>query len=124
MNTGQPPGVPLKIKPRSTQHMRPLSQAIQLAMFRIDKGDTQPRIVKLGELIARKALAGDPEFVKIVADRIDGKAMPLDDKGEPVDLHGATVRSLVELLMAQAAPKTDAKVVDVVATMVDNKTKE
>lgn len=122
MNTN---GFQPKVRPRSDKHMRPLAQAIQLAMFRIDKGDSQPRIVKLGELIARKALAGDPEFVKIVADRLDGKAMPLDDKGEPVDLHGATVRSLIELLVEQGRAKEGgAKVVDVVATMVDNKAKE
>ncbi len=122
MNTGPAVGGAsiAKIKPRNTGHMRPLTAAIQLAMFRIDKGDTQPRIVKLGELIARKAMAGEEFFVKIVADRLDGAVAPLDDKGEPVDLHGATVRQLVELLHERKV----GKVVDVVATMVDNKPKE
>lgn len=109
---------PGRVLPRIGK-MKPLTQAIQLAMFRIDKGDTQPRIVKLGELIARKAMAGEEFFVKIVADRLDGLATPLDDKGEPVDLHGATVRQLVELLHERRG-----KVVDVVAEMVDNKPKE
>lgn len=96
MNTGQPPGV-MKMQPRGGK-MKPLTQAIQAAMFRIDKGDTQPRIMKLGELIARRALAGEEFFVKVVADRLDGAVASLDDNGEAVDLHGATVRQLVELL--------------------------
>lgn len=113
-----PPAALARIKPRGG-HMKPLTQALQLALFRIDKGDTQPRIVKLGELVARMALAGDREMIKLAFERMDGKAMAIDDEGNEVDLHGATVRQLVELLVEQKA-----KVVDVVATMVDNKLKE
>jgi hypothetical protein len=112
---------PAKIKPRADGRMRPVTQAIQLAMFRVDRGDSVPRIVKLGELIARRALAGDKDAWQIVLDRIDGKAMPLDDKGEPVDLHGSVVKQLIELLHGA---KMEAKVIDVVAEMVDNKLKE
>lgn len=121
MHSGSPPSMGPKnalIQPRAGR-MKPLTQAIQLAMFRMDKGDTQPRIVKLGELIARKAMSGDPVFVKIVADRLDGAVAPLDDKGEPVDLHGATVRQLVELLHERKA-----KTIDVEAEIVDNPRKE
>ena len=102
------------IQPRGGR-IRPVAQAIQLAMWRIEKGDTQPRIVKFGEMIARRALAGEEFFVKLVADRLDGVATPLDDKGEPVDLQSVVVRQLVELLHERRT----AKAVDVVAEMVE-----
>ncbi len=115
----QPPSAVAKIQPRGGK-MKPLTQALQMALFRVDRGDTQPRIVKLGELIARKALAGDNEMIKLVFERLDGKVAAVDDDGNTVDMHGATVRQLIELLVE----KKSVKVVDVVAEMVDNKPKE
>lgn len=126
MYSGSPPSVQqnashLRIAPRSGK-LKPMTQAIQQALFRVDKGDTVPRINKLGELIVRKAMGGDNDMIKLVFERMDGKAMPVDDKGNEVDLHGATLTALVTLLTER---KTDAaKVVDVVATMVDKKREE
>lgn len=78
---------------------RPLTQAIYLAAHRVDRGDSKPRIHKLGELIVRKALAGDNDMIKMVGDRLDGKVTPLDSSGEPVDLASSVVAQLIESLV-------------------------
>ena len=89
------------IKPRSTGKMRPVTQAIQLALFRRDS-DGVPRIVKFGEMIVREALKGNETMAKIVADRMDGRvfdASTSEENGAPVDFQTSLIAGLIEALV-------------------------
>ena len=89
------------ISPRSTAKMRPVTQAIQLALFRRDS-DGVPRIVKFGEMIVREALKGNETMAKIVADRMDGRVFDstnADDSGAPPDLATSLIAGLIEALV-------------------------
>lgn len=122
----QAPGA-LKFKPQT--RLKPLGQAIQHALFRIDK-DGRTRLEKLGERLVRDAVGGDNEAAKIVFDRFEGKVVALDDKGADSEntqavLLGALVEALVDKKLGNSAKVIEGgtSVQDVVGRMVERKRK-
>lgn len=121
---------PYKVKPRSTGNMRPIAQAIQIALFRTDRGDNIPRIIKIGERLVREAVAGDNEALAFIRDMYEGKTRD-SGEGEPVEsLPSVAIVELLKHLIDQKrgdATLIEAKPVgatDVVAEMVERRRKE
>ena len=111
-----------RIMPRSTHNMRPLTQAIQLALFRKDKAGT-PRLIKLGELIVKLALEGDREMIKLTRDQIDGRVPIIDSEGaEHSDFASMTITKLIDALVDKKLNSAQPKVTDV-SVVVENMTK-
>lgn len=106
---------PLKFQPRI--RLKPMGQAIQHALLRIDPGEDRTRLEKWGEMVVRKALAGDIEFSRFIADRYEGKVMPLDEDGNDDNLQGVLLAHLVEALIEKKLSK--ARVIDGGVTTTD-----
>lgn len=126
------PREPYKVKPRNTANMRPIAQAIQIALFRTDRGDNIPRIIKIGERLVRDAVAGDNEALAFIRDMYEGKVVD-KGQGEAVETLGsvAIVELLKHLIEQKRETLTEVKIVDnrspvtdVVADMVERSRKE
>lgn len=126
---------PYKVKPRNTANMRPIAQAIQIALFRTDRGDNIPRIIKIGERLVRDAVAGDNEALAFIRDMYEGKTKDSSGDTDPGETLGSV--AIVELLKhlieqkREGATIVEAKiasgrppVTDVVADMVERSRKE
>lgn len=85
-----------KVKPRNTSNMRPIAQAIQIALFRTDRGDNIPRIHKIAERLVREAVEGNNEALNYIRDMYEGKVVREQGEGEPVESLGSI--AIVELL--------------------------
>lgn len=52
---------------------KPWTNALQLALKRVDKGKASPRLTRLAEKAVKMGLAGDIRAMEMIADRTEGK---------------------------------------------------
>ena len=82
--SGNPSGRPLS---------RPWRDAIERALALIDKGERAKRLDRIAQQLVASALSGDPQSIKEIGDRLDGK--PAQQQIVTGDAQGGPMRMLV-----------------------------
>ena len=110
-----------------TMH-QPIRASLQLALMRTaeelearSESTETPAIIRIGEAVARKAMAGDMQAVSFVAERLEGKAgLRAGDIDPTADARRADMVSAIEGVVRALTDQKRARTVDGEATEVEN----
>lgn len=104
--------------------LRPWADAIALAALRKEPNG-QTRLNRIAEQLVRKGMSGDMSAIREIGERLDGRVnlQPEDVAQIGASMQQPLINALVAALVQKKRPE-DAKVIDAVALMVDDKLKE